>query len=183
MKTFASNLISGLLLLCLLTACRRDMFDQPKSNPLRASDAFPDGVAARPSPPHTIAQGHLDDNTGTNLVAPAPLTRELLERGHQRYDINCAPCHGLTGDGDGVVVQRGFPRPPSYHIGRLQAAPVDYFFGVMTRGYGVMFSQAAQVTPEDRWAIAAYIRTLQLSQHAGLADVPDQELAKLRSSP
>jgi hypothetical protein len=181
-----------IVLLSLLTACRRDMFNQPKSNPLRESNFFPDGAASRPLPPHTVARGDLQEDeafytgmSGTNLVVTFPfsVTREMLDRGRQRFEISCVPCHGITGNGDGMLVQRGFPAPPSYHIDRLREAPIGHFFDVMTRGYGVMFSQATRVTPEDRWAIAAYIRALQLSQHAALADVPQNETARLNPVP
>ncbi|MDQ6632195.1 MAG: cytochrome c [Verrucomicrobiota bacterium] len=175
----------------LLTACRRDMFDQPKSDALGQSDFFPDGMASRPIPPHTVARGNLQNDdvlytgmTGANLATtfPVSITREVLQRGRERFEINCAPCHGATGEGNGIVVQRGFPAPPSYHSDRLRNAPAGHFFDVMTRGYGVMFSQASHVTPEDRWAIAAYIRALQLSQHASPADVPTNELAQLKDA-
>lgn len=189
-----ANTIRVLSAICyLLTAlvfsgCRRDMFNQPKSNPLRGSDFFSDGAASRPIPPHTVSRDELQNDDafytgmiGTNLVTdfPIQITREVLERGRQRFEINCIPCHGETGEGNGIVVQRGFPAPPSYHIERLRSAPVGHFFDVMTRGYGVMFSYANRVTPEDRWAIAAYIRVLQLSENASFADVPTNEIAKL----
>jgi mono/diheme cytochrome c family protein len=180
------------LSLTLICGCRRDMFEQPKSNPLGASEFFEDGAASRPIPPHTVALEDADDNAafdtgmvGTNLVTtfPIPVTREMLDRGRQRYEIDCVPCHGHTGEGDGIVVQRGFPAPPSYQLARLRTAPVGHFFDVITRGYGVMYSYAARVTPADRWAITAYIRALQLSQHAELADVPADEMSKLKSVP
>ena len=177
-----------LLFLSATAGCRRDMFVQPKSDPLAASQFFSDGADSRPIPPHTVARGDLDIDQafytgmlGTNLVTTFPihLTRAVLQRGRQRYDIYCMPCHGVTGDGDGIVVQRGFPAPPSYHIDRLRDAPVGHFFDVMTRGYGVMYPYASRVPPADRWAIVAYIRALQLSEHATLADVPSNQLAKL----
>lgn len=180
-----------LLSVCLLAGCRRDMFEQPKSDPLGTSTFFSDGADSRPVPPHTVARGDLDideafytGKVGTNLVTtfPLPITRAVLERGQQRYDIYCLPCHGVTGDGDGIVVERGFPAPPSYHIGRLREAPVGHFFDVMTHGYGVMYSYASRVSPEDRWAVAAYIRALQLSEHATLDDVPTNEIAKLKNA-
>jgi mono/diheme cytochrome c family protein len=167
------------------------MFNQPKSNPLRESDFFADGVASRPIPPHTIDRSAAVANdafntgmNGSNLVAviPVPVTRELLVRGRERFEINCVPCHGEIGDGNGMVVQRGFPRPPSFHIGRLRDAPVGHFFDVMTRGYGVMYSQASHVATEDRWAIATYIRALQLSQHAKLDDLSPGEASQLRAT-
>lgn len=147
-------------------------------------------MASRPLEPHTVARGHLNEDAvfytgkiGTNLVEtfPFPITREVLERGRERFDIYCAPCHGRTGDGNGMIVQRGFPPPPSYHIDRLRQAPVGHFFDVITQGYGIMYPYAERVEPADRWAIAAYIRVLQKSQDAKLADVPSQERAKLEA--
>ena len=168
------------------------MFVQPKSNPLGASDFFDDGAASRPLPPHTVARGELDIDQafytgiiGTNPVTAFPIqvTSAVVENGRQRYDIDCLPCHGATGDGNGIVVHRGFPAPPSFHLARLRNAPAGHFFDVMTRGYGVMFSYASRVTPADRWAITAYIRALQLSQNATLADVPANEINRLKQSP
>jgi hypothetical protein len=174
--------------LSTLTACRQDMFEQPKSSPLGPSDFFADGAAARPIPPHTVARNDLSGDEafytgmiGTNFVTTFPfaITRSVLLRGQQCYEIDCVPCHGETGDGNGIVVERGFPAPPSYNIDRLRDAPAGHFFDVMTRGYGVMYSYAARVQPADRWAITAYIRALQLSQHATRLDVPTNELANL----
>jgi mono/diheme cytochrome c family protein len=173
----------------LLAGCRRDMFHQPFSKPLEPSDFFQDNhMASRPLAAHTVARGHLDADAafytgkvGTNLVEtfPFPVTRELLERGRERFDIYCSPCHGRTGDGHGMVVQRGFPPPPSYHIARLRQAPAGHFVDVITQGYGVMYSYAQRVEPADRWAIAAYIRALQKSQDASLKEVLPVERAKL----
>ena len=118
---------------------------------------------------------------------PPPVTAPLLARGRERFGIFCAPCHGLAGDGDGIIVAHGFPAPPSYHIDRLLAAPAQHFYDVITDGYGVMFSYADRVEPHDRWAIAAYIRALQLSRRATVAEVPDAAEAypmnRPRSSP
>ena len=168
------------------------MFNQPISKPLRKNDFFQDNrMASRPLVPHTIALGQLEADSsfytglvGSNLVAdfPFPITRAVLERGQERFNIYCAVCHGRTGDGNGMVVQRGFPPPPSYHIDRLREAPVGHFFDVMTRGYGIMYSYAARVEPQDRWAIAAYIRVLQLSHDAKLADVPPAERSRLEAA-
>lgn len=178
----------ALLVLALAAGCRRDMFVQPKSDPLKESDFFADGGASRPLPANTIARGHLDldeafyqGRIGTNLVTtfPYPVTLAMLQRGQERFEIYCAPCHGRTGAGNGMVVQRGFPAPPSYHIDRLRNAPVGHFYDVMTRGYGIMSPYAVRVDPADRWAITAYIRALQLSEHATLNDVPMAERAKL----
>lgn len=147
-------------------------------------------MASRPLVAHTVARGHLEADEvlytgkiGTNLVEtfPFPITREVLERGHERFDIYCSPCHGRTGEGNGMVVQRGFPPPPSYHIDRLRQAPAGHFFDVITQGYGIMYSYAQRVEPADRWAIAAYIRVLQKSHDATLAQVPAQQRAKLEA--
>lgn len=179
------------VLLFGLTACRKDMFDQPKSSPLGPSDFFPDNAAARPIPPYTVARGDLRIDqafytgmVGTNLVTTFPfaVTRAVLKRGQECYDIDCVPCHGEAGDGNGIVVERGFPAPPSYMIPRLRKAPVGHFFDVMTRGYGIMYPYAERVTPHDRWAIAAYIRALQLAGHATLADIPSNELSTLNAT-
>ena len=161
---------------------------QPKYKPLDSSNFFDDGRSARPPVPGTVARGHLriDEHLYAGKVNgvpvdtfPFPITRHDLERGRGRYNIYCAPCHDDTGHGQGMVVQRGFPAPPSYHIERLRQAPVGHFFDVMTNGYGTMYSYASRVSPEDRWRIAAYIRALQLSEHATLDDVPEKERARL----
>jgi cytochrome c553 len=168
------------------------MFNQPSTQPLSRNDFFQDNqMASRPLVMHTVARGQLQEDEafytgkiGTNLVTtfPMPITRELLERGRERFDIYCSVCHGRTGGGNGMIVQRGFPVPPSYHIDRLRQAPVGHFFDVMTQGYGIMYSYAERVKPEDRWAIAAYIRALQLSQNMKLAELPSSERAKLEVS-
>ncbi len=171
-----------------ITSCRQDMHDQPRYDPLEASSLFRDGRASRPLVEGTIARGQLrlDDHLyrgkagGEDATTfPFEVTREVLERGRERYQIFCAPCHDRTGNGRGMVVQRGFRQPTSYHIERLRDAPPGYFFDVMTNGYGVMYSYASRVSPEDRWAIAAWIRVLQLSQNATLEDVPAPERAAL----
>jgi mono/diheme cytochrome c family protein len=182
----------ALLLLFSLSCfgCRRGMYDQPKSRPMRESTFFADGSESRAIPPHTVAQGLLNEDdafvtgrNGTNLLEtfPAPVTSEMLARGRERFDIVCANCHGRTGEGNGMIVQRGFPAPPSYHIDRLRQAPVGHFVDVITRGYGVMYSQAPRVEPADRWAITAYIRALQLSRHATVSDVPAEDRTKLQA--
>jgi mono/diheme cytochrome c family protein len=184
--------LSSIVYLLLFTGCRRDMFSQPSEKPLERNSLFRDNeMASRPLPAHAIARGQLEEDEpfyqgkiGTNLVTEFPIsvTRELLVRGQERFEIYCAPCHGRTGDGRGMIPQRGYPAPPSYHIDRLRAAPVGHFYDVITRGYGVMYSYASRVEPEDRWAIAAYIRALQLSHDAKLADVPEQARAQLEVS-
>jgi mono/diheme cytochrome c family protein len=177
--------------LCFLGAgCRKGMVDQPHLKPLAEETFFADGSGARVPPAHSVARGQLREDDAFfsgqiegHLVAaiPVPVTRELVARGRQRFDIYCAVCHGRTGEADGMIVQRGFPKPPSFHDPRLRGAPVGHFFDVMTNGYGVMLPYAARVTPPDRWAIAAYIRALQFSQHATPADADTagaQQLAK-----
>jgi len=160
------------------------MQDQPKYKDLRGSAFFADGRSARPLVEDTVARGFLyadqkfaTGKSGNDFVTdlPVPLTRQLLERGRERFNIYCSPCHGTTGNGLGVVVQRGYRQPPSLHIDRLRAAPVGYFFDVMTRGFGAMPDYAAQIPPADRWAIAAYERALQLSQLTTIQDVPAAE--------
>lgn len=164
-----------------LVGCRNDMHDQPRFKPLAQSDFYQDMRSARPPVEGTVARGQLREDTYfyTGMVGskpgdymPFPVTQDVLERGQQRFDIYCTPCHSRTGDGNGVVVQRGFQRPPSYHTDRLRNAPLGYFFGVMTNGFGAMPDYAAQIPPRDRWDIVAYIRALQLSQNATSADVP-----------
>lgn len=176
------------LLALSLGACRRDMGHQAYHRPLDASSVFADGRAARPLPDHTIARGQLreDELFFTGHVDgkpvdlfPEPVTPAMIEHGRQRFDIYCAVCHGRTGEGNGMIVRRGFPTPPSFHIDRLRSAPAGHFVEVISNGFGLMYSYASRVEPADRWAIAAYIRALQLSQHAGLADVPTDDRAKL----
>jgi mono/diheme cytochrome c family protein len=164
------------------------MTNQPKAKPLSQSDFFSDGANARPLPAHTVAHGEARQevafHTGlTNGVyitqLPMSLTPELLARGRERFDAICAVCHDRTGSGNGMVVQRGFPQPPSFHVDRLRNAPIGHFFDVITNGYGVMYSFATRVEPEDRWAIAAYIRALQLSHNVKLPDVDPDERMRL----
>jgi len=181
---------AGCLAACwfFMAGCRQQMSEQPRYNPLAASDFFADGMSARPLVEGTVARGGLrlderyyEGKAGAKLVAefPLPVTRELLERGRERFNIFCTPCHGALGYGDGIVVQRGFRAPPSYHIDRLRTAPPGHFFDVVTNGFGAMASYASRVPVRDRWAIIAYIRALQLSQQATLTDVPAAERPKL----
>jgi mono/diheme cytochrome c family protein len=157
------------------------MHNQPKYRPLRASAFFADGSSARPPVEGTIARGTLQTDasffTGKNgamLVTelPFPVTPPVIDRGQERFNIYCTPCHGATGAGDGMVVQRGYPQPPSFHTDRLRNIEAGYYFDVMTNGFGRMPDYRAQITPRDRWNIVAYIRALQLSQHAAAADMP-----------
>jgi mono/diheme cytochrome c family protein len=181
-------LAAALVLAALVSGCRNDMHDQPKYKGQRASQFFADGRSERPLVPGTVARGHLDADeqlyTGKLdgqpvTTFPAPVTRAALDRGHERYNIYCTPCHDRVGNGNGMIVERGYRRPPSLHIDRLRDAPVGHFFDVITNGFGAMPDYAAQIPVEDRWAIVAYIRALELSQHATLADVPPAEQAKL----
>jgi mono/diheme cytochrome c family protein len=126
--------------------------------------------------------GRLPDGALTAEL-PVPLTRELLARGHQRFDIFCSPCHGRLGEGTGMVVRRGFKQPSTYHVDRLRQAPIGYFFDVMSNGFGVMSSYASQIPPEDRWAIAAYVRALQLSQNFEAARLAPEDRARLDAEP
>jgi mono/diheme cytochrome c family protein len=160
------------LLLLPLAACDdHSMTQQNRYETYGPAGLFPDNAEAQPLPAGVVAQGDLDRASQT--VKPPTVDAQLLARGHERYDIFCTPCHGLSGDGDGMIVQRGFPAPPSYHTGRMRAAPAKHIFDVITDGYGVMYSYASRVEPRDRWAIVAYVRALQESQGAKLADMPD----------
>jgi hypothetical protein len=149
------------------------MHQAPRYDPLEASDFFADQRASRDLVEGTVARGQLradralyTGQVGGQFVTelPVPLTRELLLRGQDRYNIYCTPCHALGGDGEGMVVQRGFKQPPTYHDERLRAQPIGYFYDVITNGFGAMQDYAAQIRPEDRWAIAAYVRALQFSR-------------------
>ena len=183
----AATLVS----LFFLVACRQDMHDQPKYKPFRQSDFFADQRSARPLVPGTVARGSLREDAvyftgkaGSDFVAeiPVKVTPALLARGQERFQIFCSPCHGRTGRGDGMIVQRGFKAPSSFHVDRLRAMPVGYFYDVVTNGFGAMADYSAQVAPADRWAIAAYIRTLQYSQYAPAADVPADKRDLLEKS-
>jgi cbb3-type cytochrome c oxidase subunit III len=174
--------VAAALVLTFSTACRLDMHVQPRQNPLSRSDFYPDQRSARTPVEGTVARGQLREDTyfytgkignTPGDVMPFSVTKGVLERGRERYNIFCAPCHSRLGDGNGFVPSRGFARkPPSYHIPRLQKAPLGYFFDVITNGFGIMPDYASQIPPQDRWDIVAYIRALQLSQDATMADVP-----------
>jgi mono/diheme cytochrome c family protein len=174
-------------LAALLAGCRLDMHDQPKFKPLRENDFYTDRRSSRPLIGGTVARGQLDADTYLYTgkinnregdTMPFPVTPAVLARGRERFNIYCAPCHSQLGDGNGMIVQRGFKRPPSYHIDRLRQAPIGHFYNVMTNGYGAMADYSAQVPVTDRWAIAAYIRALQLSQKATRSGVaPGVEIA------
>jgi cytochrome c553 len=181
------------VLACAFAAagCRQDMHDQPKLRGMRGSAFFADGRGVRPKVVGTVARGelHEDELLYTGKVEgkladvfPFEITRKDLERGRERFEIYCTPCHDRTGSGNGMIVQRGMKRPPSYHIQRLREQPPGYFFDVMTNGFGAMFDYSDRIKPEDRWRIAAYIRVLQLSQNGTLADVPAPERKKLEEA-
>ncbi|MGI9101211.1 MAG: c-type cytochrome [Terriglobales bacterium] len=181
MRTFVH--LFAVLGLTTLIGCRNDMHVQPKVLPLTQSDFYEDGRGSRALPEGTIARGQLRDDTYfyTGMVngqpgneMPFPATKEVLERGRQRFDIYCSPCHSRMGDGGGMIVQRGFRRPPSFHEQRLRQAPLGHFYDVMTNGFGAMPDYAAQVNARDRWAIAAYIRVLQFSQNAPASAMAEQ---------
>ena len=183
------SLVSAFVLAVLAAGCRQDMHDQPKFIPLRQSTFFADARSARPMVAGTVARGQLNDDellftgksNGTDATEfPFPIDARVMARGQERFNIYCSPCHGRTGAGDGMVVQRGYRRPPALDIDRLRQAPVGHFFDVMTNGFGAMPDYAAQVRPADRWTIAAYIRALQLSASATMADVPAADRARLQ---
>jgi len=176
------SVVAALAFIAFLPGCRLDMHVQPRQNPFSRSDFFADQRSERPPVEGTVARGQLHDDTyfytgragsSPGDYMPFPVTKEVLERGRERYNIYCAPCHSRVGDGNGFIPSRGFPRkPPSFHIERLQKAPLGYFYDVIANGFGIMPDYTSQIPPQDRWKIVAYIRALQLSQNATRADVP-----------
>jgi mono/diheme cytochrome c family protein len=181
-----------LLPLALMSGCTREgkfqaisMWNESRIKPMEESPIAGEGSSARLPAPGAIARGQLPDDdpirTGRSggkpvTVSPVPITRKLLERGQERFNVYCSPCHSRVGNGEGMIVKRGFPPPPDYAIRRLRDAPIGHFFDVMTNGYGVMYSYADRVQPTDRWAIAAYIRVLQNARH----EVPVEKGQSLR---
>jgi cytochrome c553 len=166
----------------VVTGCGRNMFDQPRADTYEASPYFADGAASRPLLEGTVSRerGNVDPSfysgqgpDGMVTELPLELSMEVLARGQERYDIFCSVCHNYNGDGDGMIVQKGAVQPTSFHEQRLLDAPVGYYFNAMTNGFGRMYSYASRITPEDRWAIAAYIKALQLSQNAFVDDIPE----------
>jgi mono/diheme cytochrome c family protein len=175
-----------------LGACRQDMHNAPRVDPYEATDAFEDQRGSRTLVEGTVARGHLNDDellyTGKQAGQPVDqfpfaINHDVLARGQQRFNIYCSPCHGRTGMANGMVVQRGLRPPPSFHEDRLRAQPAGYYFDVMTNGFGAMQDYRAQVDVQDRWAIAAYIRALQYSQRATVADVPQDKRGELDGPP
>jgi mono/diheme cytochrome c family protein len=184
--------VGALLGSLLLAGCRQDMHVQPRYEPEDPSTFFADGRSERQPVEGTVARGQLrtDELLYTGRVNgavadlfPFSITASDLSRGRERYNIYCSPCHDYTGGGNGMIVQRGFPSPPSFHLERLRQAPAGHFFEVMTNGLGLMYSYDSRVSPDDRWRIAAYIRALQLSQHASAGDVPDSQRPTLTGQP
>jgi mono/diheme cytochrome c family protein len=187
-----SRTAAAVTLSIALCGCRQDMHDQPRYRPLQASTLFDDGRSARPHVEGTVARGHLNEDLafhtgkqGNQLVEtlPFPLTRALLNRGQERFNVYCSPCHGQTGSGNGMIVQRGFSHPPAYTSDRVRLQPLGHYFDVMTNGFGAMHSYASRVAPYDRWAIAAYIRVLQASRSATIEDVPADRRGALLEAP
>ena len=178
-------LVLGLL---LLSSCGRNMYDQAKYEVYEESNLFANGASSRPLIEGTVSRkrGGLDASFFTGVgenglltELPIPLTYEVLERGQERYNIYCSPCHNFSGYGGGMIVQKGFVPPASFHEERLLAQPVGYFYNAITNGFGAMYPYASRIPPEDRWAISAYIKALQLSQNASADDVPAEVLEAL----
>ena len=186
------SLFAAAVLLLLCAGCRQDMHVQPRYNPFDPTDFFEDGQSARMPVAGTVPRGDLTTGPEGELLYtgkmngalaeafPFPVTREVLDRGRERFNIYCEPCHGMSGDGDGMIVQRGFRHPPSLHADNLRAAPAGHFFDVITNGFGAMYPYGYRVAPRDRWAIVAYIRALQLTRQASINDVPAAERKKLQ---
>ena len=183
--------VAAMAAVLVLAGCRQDMHDQPKFFPQRGTEFYADGRSVRPQVENTVARGQLhEDNyyyTGMQNgkegnAMPFPVTMEVLQRGQERFNIYCTPCHSRVGNGAGMIVQRGYRPAGNFHTPRLMAAPIGHFFNVMTNGYGAMPDYAAQLKPEDRWAVVAYIKALQLSQNAKTADAaPGAQIDSLSS--
>ena len=190
----ANSTATSLMLAVALTtgACRQDMHDQAKFEPLEESSFFDNGMSSRPPVEGTIAREMPPEKTAFHTgrtpndefvtELPVALDRDLLERGHSRFDAFCSPCHGRTGNGLGMIVQRGFKQPTSFHDPRLRESPVGYYFDVMSNGFGQMSSYASQIPTQDRWAIAAYISALQLSQNIPVDSLSAEEQRQLDDS-
>ena len=177
--------LGAMAAMMVLAGCRQDMHNQPKFIPQRGTEFFADGRSARPQVENTVARGQMHEDayfyTGLNGGAegntlPIPVTLEVLQRGQERYNVYCTPCHSRVGNGAGMIVQRGYRPAGNFHTDRLRNAPLGHFFSVMSNGYGAMPDYSAQLTPADRWAVVAYIKALQLSQNATTADVGGQQV-------
>lgn len=191
MRKYLSIALVGIALAGSGCELRQAMYDQPKYKPLQKSEFFSDHRASRPLPEGTVARGllkddpHLYDGMENGAMAenfPFPVTREVLARGQERYNIFCMPCHDMSGSGNGMVVQRGYKKPVSFHDPRLRSSPPGYFYNAIKNGFGQMPNYADQIPVNDRWAIIAYIRALQFSRNATLDDVPPEERAKLETA-
>ncbi len=174
-----------ILFLILITGCRQDMFNQPKYEDYEPAEFFRDSASVRPLADGTVSQSWYKDadphfyygviDSEFVETFPYDITQNVLYRGQEQFNVYCAPCHNYTGNGDGIIVRRGFARyPPSFHIQRLRDAEPGYIFDVITHGKGLMYGYAARIQPEDRWAIVAYIQALQLSQHVQVYLLPEQ---------
>lgn len=176
-------LLSGIGMAGCGYSLRQDMANQPRQNPLSPSNVFPDGRSERPLMENTVARGEIANDAflvpKDSNAFPLPLTPKLLQRGQERFEIFCSPCHGLQGDGQGMVAMRGMKHPPSFHQERLRQVPNGYIYDVVANGFGAMYGYSAQIPPQDRWAIIAYVRALQLSRNAHVADLPPDLRRKL----
>ena len=193
-RQFTVQLLAPLVLtsLALTAGCRQDMHDAPRYDPLESAEIFSNGSSARPLVAGTVARGQLNDDAflhtgkgpdGLPVAAfPFAITHEDLDRGQERFNVYCSPCHGRTGLGNGMVVQRGYRQAQSLHIDRLRLAPEGYFFDVITNGFGVMPDYRAQIPVEDRWRIIAYVRALQLSRQGATGDMPADMLEELKKT-
>lgn len=191
-----SGAVLAAAVLLLGSGCdiRRNMYDQPKFEPYEATDFFPDGRSSRSLVENTVARDYLyeDDHLYRGRIDgafadtfPFPVTREVLDRGQDRFNIYCTPCHDRAGTGNGMIVQRGYKQPPSYHTVDLRDnpdKPVGYFYDVISNGFGVMAGYGYQLKPEDRWAVVAYVRALQFSQNVDPADLPAEDQQKLQAA-
>lgn len=180
------------------TGCRQKMYETPRFEPYERNTFFRDSMSVRPIEDGVVSRSgtrygdrfplYADSDTASGSTAtpeptmPFPVTQEILERGQQQFNVYCSPCHSRLGDGRGMVVQRGLRAPSSFHTERLRNAPLRHFYDVMTTGYGAMYSYKARISSQDRWAIAAYIRALQLSQHASLDAVPPDQRSELEAT-
>ncbi|HEY6126731.1 MAG TPA: cytochrome c [Candidatus Acidoferrum sp.] len=186
----SASFFAGMVALCVIasgcdSSLRQDMANQPKNRPLSPSEFFRDGRSERPLLENTVAHGAVDNdvyNVPKEYAGfPVPVDEKFLLRGEDRYKVFCTPCHGLQGDGNGMIAMRGMKHPPSYHIDRLRQAPNGYFYDVISNGFGAMYSYSTRIPPRDRWAIVAYVRALQLSRNAKVSELPQSLRQKLES--